>query len=525
MRSDAPAAFFARFASNMRSHGHFRPEGPERERDGKQGGFAETVHAPVDETLWDGHLSGVYGLGLVPVMDDGTCCWGAIDIDIDMKPNLVAIAQDAARMELPLIPCRTKSGGVHLYLFCSEKVSATLVRGKLMEWSVALGVAGVEVFPKQVRLAGAKDLGNWINLPYFNGDDTVRYAIKQDGTRLNVDEFLALAHDLAVSASELEEIGNPTDMTFEGTLAEAPPCLQCIVGKGGPGPGHGNKMMFNIGIYLRKRFGDEWEQHFDAYNREPFMDTPRGHKEMQGLVKSVNRKNYEYTCNESPIAQACVRQICLTRKFGIGTGEDDPGVVFGSLVKIETMPPVWIWDVDGARLELTTEQLKDQGRFHTACIEVLNKWPRPMKPAAWSTLIREKLQHVEAVPAPPEAKPEGMMWSHLQAYTTGRVVARSREELINDKPWTPSPDEAVKYGDQVRPGRTYFRAGHFKQYLEQQRMGGLTQRELWSWLRKRGAEHHEFNINGRMVTCWSIPAFTKQTDAFQVPRIADADDM
>lgn len=523
-----PAArLLARFTGLQRAHGHFRPQGPERERDGKQEGFTETIHAPITEALWQGHLDGVYGVGIIPITDEATCVWGAIDVDIDKRPDLIQVAKDVTRLELPLIVCRSKSGGAHLYLFTSEPVPAPLMRGKLMEWSIALGYSGVEVFPKQIKLAGPRDYGNWINLPYFNGDETVRYAIKTDGQKLCISQFLDLADTLAVSTTELEEIRMAADLSFGDQLADAPPCLQCIAGKGGPGDGASNKMLFNVGIYLRKRHGDEWEGHFDGYNVEPFVQNARGHKELVQLVKSVNRKNYEYTCNEPPIAQVCNRQICLTRKFGIGGGEDDPGVVFGSLVKIETVPPTWIWDVDGARLELTTEQLKDQGRFHTACIDILNKWPKWMKPNTWAQLIRHKLEHVEVIQAPPDARPEGMLWNHLQSYTTGRAQAKTRDELAQDKPWTPTAEDVERYKgskDQVKLGRTYFRSPHFKQYIEQQRMSGVTERKLWAWLRDRGADHHEFNINGRFITCWSIPTFPSQIDPFTVPRLG-ADEM
>lgn len=517
--SDA-ARFHARFAGLQRAHGHFRPQGVERERDGKVQGFTETIHAPVTEQLWQGHLDGLYGIGIVPIMDDGNVHWGAIDIDIDKKPDILAISKDVLRLELPLIPCRSKSGGVHLYLFTSEPIAATLVRAKLMEWSVAMSFSGVEVFPKQVRLAGAKDYGNWINLPYFNATHgTARYAMDAKGEKLSAQQFLALADTLAVSRSELDAIGTPSDLSFGDLLYEAPPCLQSIAGGGGAGDGQSNKMLFNIGVYLRKRHGDTWETHFDTYNTEPFINNPRGHKEMAGLTRSVNRKAYEFTCNESPCAQHCNRQICLTRKFGIGGGDDDPGVVFGSLVKINTAPPTWLWDVDGARLELTTEQLKDQGRFHTTCIDALNKWPRMMKAATWAALIRQKLDHVEVIEAPPEAKPEGLMWDYLHSYTL-RANARSREELLQDKPWTPTAKEVEQYGeDLVDATRVYFRAGHFKSFLEQQRMQGITEKRIWTWLRERGAQHHSFNIRGRFVNVWSVPVFPKQTEPFHVPRL------
>jgi hypothetical protein len=512
--------FFRRFPGLARAHGHYQPYGSEKPS-GKQEGSANTIHAPVTPELWDGHLAGVYGVGMVPIRDDGTCRWGAIDIDgYPASPDLKKLAADVRRLELPLIVCRSKSGGAHLYLFTSEDAAASQVRGKLMEWAVALGHSGVEVFPKQVRLAGPRDFGNWINMPYYGGEQTVRYAIDDQGHPLTVDEFLTLTDALACSASELEDIGMPTDMTFGDMLADAPPCLQCIAGHGGPGAGNHNKMLFNIGVYLRKRHGDTWEQYFDTYNQPPYVETPRASKEMQGLVKSINRKAYEYTCNESPIAQVCSRQICLTRKFGIGQGDSDPGVVFGTLVKVTTDPPTWIWDVDGARLELTTEMLKDQSRFHTAAINVLNKWPKLIKPGEWATLIRQKLENVEIIEAPPDARPDGQMWAHLQNYTTARTRAKTRDELLNDKPWIPSEKDVVRYGSkQIAEGRVYFRSGHFKQYLEQQRMSGVSEKRLWSWLRDKGAEHHQFIINGKNVSCWSVPAFPEQNEDFAVPRL------
>jgi len=520
------ARFFTRFTGLSRAHGHFRPEGPERERDGKQKGFTETIHAPATEALMEGHVSGVYGIGIVPITDNGTVRWGAIDVDLDKAPSLNAIARDVLRLELPLIPCRSKSGGVHLYCFTSEEVTALALRTKLMEWSVALGFAGVEVFPKQVRLAGPRDFGNWINLPYFNAglkSFGARYAVRSDGTKLTLSEFLTLADTLALTASELDNIALAMDLSFGDLLADGPPCLQCIAGQGGAGDGQSNKMLFNLGVYCRKRYGDTWELHYDAYNNEPFINNPRGHKEMAQLTRSINRKAYEYTCHESPIAQACNRQICLTRKFGIGGGDDDPGVVFGSLVKLDTTPPTWIWDVDGSRIELATDQLKDQARFHSACIETLNKWPRAMKATTWGALIRQKLDSVEVIPAPPDASPEGTMWTHLQTYTTGRARAKSRDELLNDKPWIPAPADATRYGEQVAVGRVYFRAAHFKAFCEQQRMTGITERKIWTWLRERGATHHEFNIGGRMCNCWSVAAFPEQSADISIHRLSSED--
>lgn len=490
------------FAGLGRAHGQFR----ERGTDGgdKVEGQAQTVREPATVALWEKHLAGKLGIGIVPVRDDATARFGAIDID-SYDLDLEKLAKDVEERELPLIVCRSKSGGGHLFLFMKEGAPAELVRNKLMEWAVALGHSGVEVFPKQVSLASRNDIGNWINMPYYGGDETERYAI-YGGERLGVDEFIKLAEMMAQTADSLEEITAPVPEVVRGMFPDAPPCLQSLASTGFE-KGSRNNGLFNVGVYLRKRYGDEeWEKELDKYNQK-FMDPPLGHKEVAQIVRSVNRKKYEYMCEEQPIASVCNRQICLTRKFGVGGGDGDPGVVFGDIVKIDSDPPVWIWDVDGARMELTTAELKDQGRFHTRAMEVLNKWPHMLKPKQWATLIREKLTNAEIIEAPPDASPEGQLWMYLEEYCTGRAQARSRDELLQNKPWT-------------EEGRVYFNAPHFKNFLEQNRIR-ITSQKMWAWLRKSGAEHHFFNIKGRGINCWSVPAFSEQSEDFDIPSIEE----
>ncbi len=500
--------FFKRFEGLDRGHGEYllAPETTPDSRGKIQGG-GNTVHEPPTITHWVDHLSGELQLGIVPIRDDATCVFGAIDIDVYDKFDLTALASNVAALELPLIVCRTKSGGAHLYLFTSEPCPAELVRGKLMEWAIVLGHSGVEVYPKQTRLAGPNDYGNWINMPYQNADMTDRYAITNLGVELTADQFLDYAETIQISCDDLKALTTPENEKLKDVLEQAPPCLQTLAMRGF-GEGSRNNALFNIGVYLRKRFGEDmWEDKLDGYNQR-FMEPPLGHKEVAAVTKSVKRKTYEYKCTDNPIAPVCNRQICLTRKYGIATGDSDPGVVFGPLLKIATSPPIWIWDVNGARIELDTNDLKDQGRFHTKCIEILNIWPNFVKAKDWATVVREKLERVEVVDVPPDAKPEGLMWAYLQDYCTSSVKAKTKDELLQFKPWT----------DQ---GRIYFSGAHFKKYLEQTHRMKIDVRQIWSWLRNRNAQHHQFNIKGKGINVWSVEVFQSQSEPFPVPRLKD----
>ena len=99
----------------------------ERE-DGKQAGQAVVVRKPPTDDLWDRHLNGIEpSLGIIPIRSDNTCIWGCIDIDqypIDHK----ALVQKIADLGLPLVVCRSKSGGAHVFLFTRNPVPARVMQ-------------------------------------------------------------------------------------------------------------------------------------------------------------------------------------------------------------------------------------------------------------------------------------------------------------------------------------------------------------------------------------------------------------
>lgn len=482
-----------------RAHGQFIITGVKST--GKIEGRATTVLGRVTEGHWLEHLGGTLGVGVVPIKDDGTCSWGAIDIDvypIDFKK----IYDKIEELKLPLVICRTKSGGAHLFLFGAEPLPAALVRSKLMVYAAALGYPKVEIFPKQVRLASKNDVGNWLNMPYFSHEKTERYCIVNDQPQ-NLDQFLDLAYSKRVTEEELQAI--VINSTGNDDFMDGPPCLQSLAGQGFP-QGSRNSGLFAIGVYLRMKFPDDWEKEMDNLNHK-FMNPPLPSKEVLLVTRSVSRKNYFYPCDKFPLNEHCSKELCRSRQYGIGEGnEDDPMVNIGALVKLMTNPPVWIIDVDGVRMELDTDDLLSQDRFRKRCVELINNYPNRIKPISWEKMIREKLRNVEMVEAPDDAGAEGRMWFMLDNFCTGMSQARVKEEMLMGKPWTEG-------------GRTYFRGSDFQRYLEQQHFRSMSSKELWAAMRRRGAQHHSYNIKGKCVQCWSVPAFTVQDSDFDVPSV------
>lgn len=475
------------FAGLPRAHGIYDLGSSTVSARGKVGGKARTVMDPVTVEKWIAHLSGTSGIGIIPLRDDGTVVFAAIDID-DYKMDLREICAKISRMKLPVVPCRTKSGGVHLYLFGKEPLPAGLVRRKLMEWATNLGFGGSEIFPKQERLASTKDVGNWINVPYFDCEKTLRYAMDPSGDSVPVEVFLEMVDERAVSAGWLESFVFPIDPAVADLLKDGPPCLQSIAQTGAP-EGTRNKALFNFAIYAKKRWPDDWERRVDEYNAA-FMTPALPASEVAIIVKSIRRKTYNYTCKDSPCKDLCNRPLCVTRQFGVGQNEDDPGVSFGSLTKIETDPPIWIWEIDGIRMEVSTDAILSQSKMALVILEKANKILFPVQPGTWRGIIQEKLDNLEIIDAPEDAGIVGQILFHLDEFCSQKR-GRSADEIIVGR---------VHHHE----GRASFRSTDFIKHLKNAGINNVGGPKLWGILRSRDAKSHRDRIKGRQIRYWSV---------------------
>ena len=112
------AETFAKKYAGLRSaYGTFTSTNETRE-DGKASGKNITISKDLEDSdvldLWTKHLSGQQSLGIVPINENNECVWGAIDVD-EYQLDLKQLAIKLAKQKLPLIICRSKSGGAHIY--------------------------------------------------------------------------------------------------------------------------------------------------------------------------------------------------------------------------------------------------------------------------------------------------------------------------------------------------------------------------------------------------------------------------
>lgn len=369
------------------AHGIFEPGSLDDK--GKLQGRFSTVREPITVKLWVSHLKGENGLGIIPINEQSKCKWGVIDVD-DYSLDWVELLNSIS--SLPFVVCRSKSGGVHLFLFLEEETNCKIVRDYLRNVVGLLGLGRTDIFPKQDKtLADRGDVGNWLNMPYYGNN---RKCIILEGgeiKELEIQEFTRLAYKKKINPSFFK---TAKEIDYDASpIEQGPPCLQIMSLKGFP-PHTRNVSLFNIGVYAKKATPDQWKLMVRQFNRVLFKDHPLTEREVDDIIKSLDKKTYSYQCYQEPLCSFCNAKLCRTRKYGISTVVGLP--IVNSVTKITGDLSMFFLDVEGGRLELTAEELYDNRRFNIKCLNDLNILPSPMKMEQWAAFIQSLLdQSVE----------------------------------------------------------------------------------------------------------------------------------
>ncbi len=466
-------------------------------RNGKTESNSRVIHGQLDEEKIQAHIDGELGVGSIPINSENVCKFGALDIDT-YDLDLQALNRKVQAMKMPLILCRSKSGGAHLFLFLKDWEPAALIREYLTEMSIALGYSGCEIFPKQDKiLAERGDVGNFINMPYYGGDITTRYAMDKDGEAVDFDKFFKMVKAKRVSAAELNE------MKFGGKrkyFTDGPYCLEVMASQGKIQDNR-NITMFAVGVYCRLKWADDWKKHHEEFNRilcEPALEAT----EIVNIQRSLEKKpTYFYQCDVCPLKDFCDKNVCKTRPFGVGNQAPDmPNV--GGLTILMSEPRLYFMDVDGQRMQLTTEQLQNQNLWQRQCMEQLSMMPPNLKAQKWQQMVNELMTKSVKLEVPEEMTIKGQFKELLKVYCTSRIKAMAPEEMDMGKPWT-------------EDGQTRFTIAGVMQFLKNRGFSEYTRAEVQERLKELngGQECHGHHAirkpDGKRSTIrvWWVPAF------------------
>ena len=491
------------FAGLETAHGEYTPG--TANGSGKVGGVCRVVKEPLTKDLWEKHIRGeAPGLGVIPINARNKCVWGCIDIDeypLDHKELIKKIKKN----KLPLIVFRSKSGGAHIFLFVKEEIPALEMREYLSNVASILGQAGKEIFPKQSEILVERgDVGNFLNMPYFGGDNTTsRYAFTETGEKATLEQFYQM-YDEKVQSLPLEEIKQVEKAS--SPIKDGPPCLQTLCTQGFP-EGTRNNGLFNIALYLKKANPSDWQDKVMEYNQK-FLKPPLGVKELQQIITTHEKKDYFYKCKDAPIKSFCNSNLCRTRKFGVGTdGPDTPQMP--CIVKYNSEPPLWFLDVDGKRLELDTDQLHNQNLFQKACMEKINRLPPTVKKSDWEDhvngLLIDMVETGSIQEATEDVSTTGRFMDLLEDFTTHLQQALDKEEILMGKPW--HDDE----------GNVWFRLKDLTEHLKRNNFTELSRPKIIQRIRQRNGKDKPVNIKGRSQRVWIMPRFQAQEEPFKLP--------
>jgi len=451
----------------------------------------------ITKEKWYDHLEGREpSLGIIPIREGNTCNWGAIDIDsydgLDHKKLIKKIVEK----KLPLVVCRSKSGGAHIYLFVREPATAKDMQLKLTEIAAWLGYADSEIFPKQIEL-NPKATGNFLNLPYNHEEHPTRYAFDDEGNALDTLRKFIEYYETKVIL-QVSNVDIPKTVDTREDFKGAPPCIVTLAEQGFS-EGSRNQCLFQVGIYLRERFPDEVEAKLDEYNTKYFKP-PLPSREVLTICKQVGDDKYFYRCEEPTFKSVCEKIKCKTRKYGIGNSATDDN---SSLKKWVSDNPMYELTHNGQVIILNVDQLADHPAYRKACIAQADTSPRPVGPLVWAQRVDELLaimkEKKDYVILPGEVTVKGQFLSHLQTFIGNTKGAKDRDEIRLGQTYE-------------HEGYFYFKPQSFREFLKTKRFTKINETHQMKIFNELKGSTDKLKIEGHSTHCWKIPIDIQETE-------------
>lgn len=410
------------------------------------------------------HLEGKTGLGVIPINEDNKCRFAVIDLDIYDK-DLSMYTDAIERNNFPLIPFKTKSGGLHLYTFYKTFVSAKEAINMMRKMISFLSLdilnktvqnRTIEVFPKQYKLSkGSK--GSWLNLPYFNADKTKQYVVRENKP-LSLEEALLYIKEKVVTLIDVKDF--ITDLPFN----DAPPCLQTMYILNELKANHGrNDYLFAFGTYLKKKDENFFEQSLFEINSS--LAEPLSKTELEiTILSSLRKKDYSYKCTQAPIVDYCNKNVCKHREFGVGKeGGYFSSLEYGKLSQIQTAQPYYEWEVKTYEQEAfkklrfkNEDEIIKQDTFLKLCFRELHNLPVKMKQIEWFKLVNQYLSDMTIIDVDPDSdiSPTSLFQNIFYDFLLNRAKAVTKDQILLKR----------VYFDPMK-NAYFFRAKDFNEYL------------------------------------------------------------
>ena len=357
---------------------------------GKKTSLARTIPEPATPELFELHLAGKKRLGIPPVMKDRKVLWFCIDVDHYQDEGLhEEIAAAIIKCGLPLVQCRTKSDGSHLFCFLEEPILASKALEIAQSFGVKLALPKdhVDFFPKTAEVND----NFWVNLPYF-GDAC--HAVGEDGTGdLSLEEFLEFANDRIVSAVDLD-IKKKEKVAKK--KSDMPPCIEYMI-ENGVEEGNRDLAFYQFCVFAKKKWPNEWEEEARDFNENSLHPPLRSDEVRKSIKYHKAKPDVEYQCKQMK-AIFCDANECKKREFGIGSGEE-MDVPIEAIEKIDGENPIYRVSLYKKTFTCEVKQLFNIVEFRKAAFAATDRFVPNMKQYVWEDVLKEHLEQMSITQA------------------------------------------------------------------------------------------------------------------------------
>ena len=466
----------------------------------------------VDKELLTSHLEGDFGVGICPITNEGKCFFAVLDIDC-YDARIKKMLKFIQEYNLPLLPFRSKSGGMHAYLFFTKAISARSARELLSDISFYFclediyGKGKVEIFPKQDSIKEG-GFGSCITLPYFNCEEPYTYLMDSDGNKVEFKEALDYIQKHITTLENVKE-------TLENLpFSDAPPCLQrqIITEQIGEENSGRNNFIFSFAVYAKKKYGNGFEHYVKEINDR--FEVPLTDNDIDMICNSVSNNEYYYRCKEVPCSSFCNKNICKRREYGLGRDKSHfTGVEYGVLRRYLTAEPYYEWELrlhgqeQWKKVIFKDEgYLLDQKNFQKACVRYLNNAPMQVSNNDWYAVLNTILPNIQDVEVKRETDTSGTSILH-NAFVNYLASKQARR----DSPFQIRVGLCVR---QVNNGEAkyYFTHQGFTDYLRTQKIS-FDYSMLRETLKTFGAKEDILTYTNALGEVKNFPCWSRKDDA------------
>ena len=421
---------------------------------------------PVTKELWQNHLNGTGpNLGVFPLTREGTCKWGAIDIDVN-NFDYEDLLNRIRKQKLPLIMFRSKSGRAHVYMFMKDFTPAQEVQLVMNKFAAKLGLGDMldRIYPMQISL-GKNDFGSWLNMPYYNQEETSTCAYKDNFDGATIEEFFEMYDkyvqtDLSQHLVEevKQNIKKPKEKTLEDFLL---PCTKnCLELNNNKIPDE-NRNDYLLHMYTwSMRAVEKGVKKIPEYSKmdaetllkyfnQEYMARPVEEKEIQNTVLKSKDKEYKYLCKKPTIKKYCDSSACTRHVCGITPLDAEKLVkatqALGKITKYLSEPPIFFESVDvknengsgykRIRIEMQGEDIINKQKWlnklaNQGCFPHISL--HEQKSSDFLVMQYERIENCLHEAADEEASEDFEFKSIIYAFVNKMTVSYNKEDLLKN---------------------------------------------------------------------------------------------